>query len=151
MIRRILQRATHQAHERWNAYVDLIGTENYESLSSIQQVAHLAFAYDAEVQNGGHHQYFVNSAGERATDAVAALETLGAADHATILSEAVAIWRGKSSTPPRNAQEFVDQARESEFEGLDDRFYSCSPDLYRYLESYLDRHEDEFIAYADAG
>ena len=44
---------------------------------------------EAEVLNGGFHQYFFNSAGDGALRAVAALDTLGAPSTAGILREAL--------------------------------------------------------------
>ena len=43
-----------------NAFVDLVGMMDYDTLLPEQRFAHLAFQYDSEVQNGGHLQYFTN-------------------------------------------------------------------------------------------
>jgi hypothetical protein len=40
-----------QPSARWNAFIDLIATEDYEDLGDEQRIAHLAFWYDSEVQN----------------------------------------------------------------------------------------------------
>ena len=61
-LRRTVDRdaAEREPHLIWNAFVDLIAVESYEQLSPVQRMAHLAFWYDSEVQNGGHGQYFEN-------------------------------------------------------------------------------------------
>ena len=41
-----------EPHAIWNAFVDIAGNAPYEELTPVQQVAWLAFQYDAEVQNG---------------------------------------------------------------------------------------------------
>ena len=151
MIRRTLHKPTMQPHERWTAYVSLIAIEDYDSLSSIQRAAHLVFADESEVQNGGHLQYFLNSAGRRATDAIAALKTLGALDQAEILSNAVSRWQATDRAIPTTPEEYVEQALEGDFEDLDLRFYSCSPEINFFLERYLDQHETEFIDYGNTG
>ena len=53
----------------WNAFVDIVALTPYERLHPRQRPAHLVFWYNAEVQNGGHYQYFENSAGRRAHEA----------------------------------------------------------------------------------
>lgn len=45
---------------------------------------------EAEVLNGGFHQYFHNSSGDAAPEALAALEELGASTAAHVLREALA-------------------------------------------------------------
>jgi len=52
--------AAREPHMVWNAFVDLIATEDYADLSPLQRKAHLVFWYESEVQNGGHGQYFEN-------------------------------------------------------------------------------------------
>ena len=69
----------------WNQYVSLIGLAPYEGLTPVQRVAHLAFLYDAEVQNGGHLQYFANSAGRRWRETLDALTVLGPSSNARFL------------------------------------------------------------------
>ena len=55
-VRRRLGRAlvAHQPYERWNAFIDLVATEDANSLTATQRTAQLAYWYDSEVQNGGH-------------------------------------------------------------------------------------------------
>lgn len=83
-------------YEEWNAFIDLIATEDYENLNQIQRVANLCFWYDSEVQNGGHIQYFENKGTERVYETIKALKSLGASKQAYILGEASQLpsyWR----------------------------------------------------------
>ena len=43
----------------WNSFIQLLLNEP-DKLTDIQLTAYLAFTYDAEIQNGGHLQYFEN-------------------------------------------------------------------------------------------
>ena len=43
---------------------DALGSHGFEQLSVPQQHYYAVFAYDAEVNHGGHAQYFVNSPGD---------------------------------------------------------------------------------------
>jgi Domain of unknown function (DUF4375) len=59
-------------------FVDLIALTDYEDLTEIQQIAHLAFWYESEMQNGEHLQYFENRGLGQLTETLAALDKLGA-------------------------------------------------------------------------
>ena len=151
--RRVLERqaAIRNPGLVWNAFVDLIATEEYEALSEIQRAAHLGFWYDAEVQNGGHLQYFENSAGVRAAEAKGAIIQMGGATLAAVLGEAIELWRSRTRIRSQTAEEFVGAALEGEFQGLDARYGECNPSMHDLLARYLREHEEEFIAYEPAG
>src|SRR5436190_8323185 len=89
MRRRIDARtAKREPHVVWNAFVDLIATEDLSELSAIQRKAHLVFWYESEVQNGGHGQYFENVGVKRLSETIQALGELGLQCHAKVLSRA---------------------------------------------------------------
>jgi hypothetical protein len=137
-----------QPHLVWNAFIDLIATEDYESLSAGQRAAHLAFWYDAEVQNGGHLQYFENSAGTHVEEAIQAIARLGGAHLAAVLQEALERWRSRQRVPWSSAEEFVKNSLEDEFQDLDARYDGARPSMHDLLERYLRENETEFIAYS---
>jgi len=130
----------------WNAFVDLLATEEHEVLTPLQRDAQLAFWYDAEVQNGGHLQYFVNSAGQHADDAVRALGRLGAGAHAEVLGRATSVWRSHARVEPRSASEYASAALEGEFEGHDAAYHAIHPTLVEILERVLAEHREEFVS-----
>ena len=129
----------------WNAFVDLVASEDYESLTRLQRVAHLAFWYDAEVRNGGHLQYFLNSAGAHRHVAIDALVALGLTGHADILRRATAAWDSKPREEVETVDEFVNEALENEFGEYDGAYYDSLPDVDKALESYLAEHQEEFV------
>jgi penicillin V acylase-like amidase (Ntn superfamily) len=57
-------------------------------------------ALEAEVNNGGFHQFFYNSAGDNTEDTIQALEIIGAATMAEITRRAAAMFPGRM--PPRD-------------------------------------------------
>jgi len=71
----------------WNTFVKLcfLGTEDY---TPTQRIAHLAYLCDAEVQNGGHFQYFENRGLASARETLLALGLLGAGAQKSILEGA---------------------------------------------------------------
>lgn len=77
--------------------------------------------YRAEVNNGGHDQFFGNSTGIVCEHAVEALGAVGLADAQAILKSASARLGGASRD--RTKRESQLEAVHADFEDLDDRFY----------------------------
>jgi hypothetical protein len=128
----------------WNAFIDLIAMEEYETLTKVQRRAHLAFHYYSEVMNGGHHQYFENSVG-RSHETVDALLQLGLKCHADLLREAIMIWESKDRRSAATPEEFLKGALELEFESHDNLHEECSPTINERLELYLKEHQSDFV------
>src|SRR5690606_31405169 len=106
----------------WNAFVDILATELPEELSMIQRRAQLLFWYDAEVNNGGHLQYFLNSAGEGAVETVVVLGEFGLNAHHQILSQALEACLTGLIHPIDSIPEYIDEAMEGRFDELDKRY-----------------------------
>ncbi len=142
-----LKRSDYEAgpYLAWNAFVDLIALEKYEDLTPLQREAALAFWYDSEVQNGGHFQYFVNSAGRRAEQTISALDQLGLPDQRKILADAVAIWTSKFRPRIETVEEFSSIALTGELDGLDRAYYKCKPTIPERLGEFLKANFGEFI------
>lgn len=141
--------------ERWNAYVDLLAMSELAQLTPRQRVAYLAFWYDAEVQNGGHDQYFGNQESFDHAEVARALETLGAECQAGVLRRAWAFVEHAAELQPEGHEQFVrwDESfgYSRQLQELDREYAECSPELSpRLLERYLDAHESEFIEWVDA-
>jgi len=132
---------------RWNAFVDLLATEDFDALEPVQRVAYLVFWYDSEVQTGGHLQYFENEAGRRADEAILALQSMGGACQADILAAALLIWSRVDRTPPETVEEYIENALNGEFDDFDARYAECDPSVLMLLEGYLDRHETDFLEF----
>jgi len=148
---RILSRAavTKRPYLVWNAFINLIGSTEYEDLSPVQQPAHLVFRYESEVQNGGHLQYFENERLVRASETVEGLLALGATAQASILRRAIARWKSGERKRIETVEEYVAEALEGEFDDLDRAYYDCVPDTCACMEKYLSLHQDEFVVIAD--
>ena len=129
----------------WNSFIDLIAVTDYEDLSEIQRIAHLAFLYESEVQNGGHLQYFENRGVGQIGETLDALERLGAICHRTVLqaaSEGIASDpRGKILT----IEEYIRRASEGEYDEYDLAYAECRPEMREYLETYLRANLKEFV------
>lgn len=124
----------------WNAFIDLLAVEAYSDLSSVQRMAHLAFWYDSEVQNGGHGQYFENRGVNGLAETVGALRDLGLACQARVLSRAVAAL---SAAVP--GADWADALHDSFIDELDHEFHRCTPTVTEALEQHLARHISEYV------
>ena len=80
--------------------------------------------FQMEVNNGGIHQYFLNSAGNDAGVAVSFLREIGATDAESILARAIERF-GSNSVPNDRAQrlKILEQLPLSAFDDLTSAFY----------------------------
>ena len=135
--------AGREPHVVWNAFIDLIATEDYADLSPLQRKAHLAFWYDSEVQNGGHGQYFENQGRDRLSETVDALRKLGLSCQARILAHAIERF---SVADPQ--ADWADVLPDGFVEQLDAAFHACSPDVTTGLRAHLEAHKVEYVEVA---
>ncbi len=130
----------------WNAMVNICALEPLEDCTPAQRQAALVFWYDAEVGNGGHFQYFVNSAGAHRDEAIGALQHLGAHKAAEILRRAIDLIGGVPPEFPESAEEFITEAQDSGLSSLDIEFNErAAPEISDALERYLQANEHEFV------
>ena len=125
------------------------GPEGYEaSLAPFSEAQRLALGvlwYQAEVNNGGHDQFYWNSTGIVWQDALAGFEMFELAEFAAILRESAARLGG---APPRDreARQAALDGLEPCFDDLDERFYALERkgDLTDHLADWMRAHPDEF-------
>ncbi len=131
MIRRKLDRRLLVERPRleWNAFVHLLAMTRYEELDEVQRVAHLCFWYDAEVQNGGHLQYFENRGTTLVGATLGALTNLGAEGQRDILEGAVGVLGLKPRERLETVEDYVAAARTGEFAEFDAACHTCRPEI----------------------
>ena len=133
----------------WNAFVDLIATDDPNCLTDIQLRAHLIFWYDAEVSNGGHLQYFVNRGVEPVIPTLQAMKDVEMHCHLKVLAGAFEFIRLNPINKIETAEEYVAEALEDRLGQFDAEFYKCEQEPPIILESYLAMHFEEFIELTD--
>jgi hypothetical protein len=79
--------------------------EGWDALTGDEQLVLCLGEMEAEVNNGGWEQYFLNSAGDHAHDALRALEALGADNAAGILRDAMKVFGKEGPPADRGARE----------------------------------------------
>jgi Domain of unknown function (DUF4375) len=109
------------------------------ALSAVERDVLAVEALEREVNNGGYHQFFVNSSREFVGDVVAALTRIGCPRTAAITSRAIAALGGTSLTAADAGGEIVrdDDARDAELDACDSAYYAGGEDIAGALFSYL--------------
>jgi Domain of unknown function (DUF4375) len=121
-----------------------------ESLSAPERVFRRVWTLEAEVNNGGFDQFFLNVAGRHAPETVEALRTIGARAAAGLVAGAIkvlgtdVVWAMDSAR--REALDDLGEAAREKLEALDERFCSYPNDLTGLLHGYVVRHASEFAS-----
>ena len=120
----------------------LSSKEEFQHLAPKAQVAFCIHALEAEVNNGGFHQFFFNSSGEYVRETLAALATVHAPKTRDLLDRAVAV--AFPSGYPREARTHQDALADfddvAEALGpLDNQFFAYEEPLADLVNVYLSR------------
>jgi hypothetical protein len=124
--------------------------DDYErSLASFTRSQRLMFAihwYRAEVNNGGHDQFYDNSTGIVWRDALAGFEALQLPKFAAVLRESA---RRLGGDPPliREARQDLLTRLEPQLDDLDGRFYELerTADLDAKMLDFMRNHSSDFL------
>jgi len=124
------------------------GKPDFAQQSTPQKVFSSIWALEAEVNNGGFSQYFLNSSCETASFVSEALATLGAPKTANICRRAIAAAfpAGLPENPEdisSAAADFPDEVMEA-LEPLDNEFFEYPHNLTDLLFTYVSKHPEEF-------
>lgn len=131
---------------RWRANI-YDGPLQYEaSLAGFSCEQRWLFAvdwYQAEVNNGGHDQFYSNSTGLVWPDALAGLHAIGAEEAAALLQESADRLGGSPSLS--REERGADLARLApDFNDLDTRFYALG-ELDAPMKTFMRAHPDAFL------
>ncbi len=113
----------------------------FNSLSEKEQIIYSVWWLEAEVNNGGFHQYFWNSSGDYANQTLSALEKIGAIKNAALLKAAMDIaFEGAAPVARDSRQFFLEQNEEMKQERLgelDSDFYEYKEDFYKLINQFI--------------
>ncbi len=104
---------------------------------------------DGEVNNGGFDQYFSNSAGDDAADALVVLKDMGAVKTAALLAKAMAVF--PSSKPPadrfkrQEVMEKIQDRSEAVWDKCDDAYYKLGENLRPLSLACARKHKAEIV------
>jgi hypothetical protein len=122
-----------------------IAIEKFASLSPSERIFVLIWELEAEVNNGGFHQFFFNSAGDHAAGTAGALRRIGAQRAAYIVERATSLF---PDGPPADRSVRQDVLEEVDpdlalFEELDSEFYEYPDDLTTLLYEFVVEHRSD--------
>lgn len=118
-----------------------------DKLTKTERVVALLSAANFEIENGGMSQYFYNSAGEFAAEAIGALREVGALRAAMALQAALSLFPAEVAISGSNSHfcEVLDQVSE-DLNKLTSEFYAESPDVFSRLCAYIESHASELMS-----
>lgn len=105
----------------------------------------------AEVSNGGFDQFFLNSTGDLADEALAGFRHIGADRSAALLEQLFATFPGGRPSRDQEArasflESLDDEERDARFETHDEAFYELTEsELYPRAGAYVRAHPQEFV------
>ena len=91
---------------------------------------------EADVQNGGFDQFFLNYGLEYAKTAISGFERIGAKDFAKLTEKAIGVFKNQSL-------EFKNK-RDPDFNDMDDEFYDLE-DLEKHQIEYIRKNYEKFV------
>jgi uncharacterized protein DUF4375 len=125
-------------------------TLGFDALSGAERVAFCIDELEREVNNGGFHQYFLNTSGNYAREAHAALVALGAPAMADLLAQAMDQFPSPGPPADQHARCVLLEAMGDDafavLVPLDRLFCDYPDDLAGALRRYVAAHRAEFHA-----
>lgn len=121
-----------------------------KSLSPGFQYVYSTWILENEVNNGGFNQYFYNSSGQFAEEAISGFQAFGADGMANILQGAIdtlfdEIDLYRKTKAAGSLEAFMDSYEESSLDIWDDKFYEYPNDLSKLRIEYIRNNMNEFI------
>lgn len=123
--------------------------EDLKSITVEQKHIFACFLYEAEVNNGGHFQFFCNSAGMVWKDAIEGYNAIGLKEYADIIEESISRI---GVNPSFVRQERIDQLDDdADFDDIDDKFYQLQDkiDSHSAMLDYIKAHREKFYFEGD--
>ena len=117
--------------------------EGDDALSSEEQIILAIETLEAEVNNGGHAQFFLNSSREYAPTIVQALARIGCSKTAEITQRAIDALHLPSLTGEAiEAAMADDEVSEDDLNECDDSYYKSGEDIAGQLFAFIKKNKD---------
>lgn len=154
----LIQKLENKQIEEWafnyEFYEKIYGKVNqdvwpdYSSLNIAERYVALILDLEGQVNNGGFDQYYFNSYGDNAAEAVMALRAIGANSVAKMLVESFSVFPSSKPSPDRwvrQAQlEKIGESGDEKLSNLDDQFYEYPDNLNALLSAYIISNRAQF-------
>jgi hypothetical protein len=144
----IVERVLAVIGDDWNEEVRIV-----RALPRGPRMVYTTRMLQAEVLNGGFNQYFWNSSGRLAEDALASYRLIGAKLHAKLLEEAMEQRRIEEPEMKRlretgTQQAFSESYKHTKLGAFDRRFRGLGENADRMRMDYIRSHPQEFLGSA---
>ena len=96
----------------------------------------LAYIFDAQVNNGGHLQYFHNCGSDNASETISALILIGAKEHANLLASCLEKIKAAPIKKVESLHDYPQLAAERSFKVEDSAYYSQKSTVLELLEKH---------------
>jgi hypothetical protein len=131
-----------------NGVIDRWGERGMASLLEAEKIFLLVWSFGGDADNGGLEQFFFNSMGGFADQAVDALRAVGANHSAATLAKAIALF-GPSGVPTdlddrSAALESLPDEATAKMEELSEQYLSGKEEHDALLVAYVAKHQEEF-------
>jgi hypothetical protein len=119
--------------------------ESIKSFSPAQRFVHAMLWYRAEVNNGGHQQFYGNSTGIVWRDALEGFEAAAMPEVAAIVRESASRVGGSPSLVREERQKEL-ETKAPNFDDLDDKYYECEKrlDVESTIMEYIRTRPQDF-------
>jgi hypothetical protein len=120
----------------------------YAALTEPEKFFLCVWQLEAEINNGGFDQYFLNSSGDHAVEAALALGAIGAPQMAKVVGQAIAVFGPDGPAADWDIrQEQLDglpEGKRDQFNERDEAFLAYPEDLEQLLRQYVAAHFASF-------
>jgi Domain of unknown function (DUF4375) len=120
----------------------------FNSLSAAERVFLCVWNLEAEVNNGGFEQFYINSAGDNALETPSALREIGATQAAAIAEAANNVFRPQGPPADREARgqalARLGATATDALKALDAKFYEYPDNLEELLRQFVERNRNDF-------
>lgn len=127
--------------DNFEAISKKVESKGTESLEENELLIYVIWSFEAELNNGGFHQYFFNSAGDFAVEAHSSLQKIGAVGMAELLNSAIQIaFNGetpKNRIERQSLLELDEEEKEEALGELGSNFYSSDENIAELVNMYL--------------
>jgi hypothetical protein len=106
---------------------------------------------DDEVNNGGFNQYFWNTSGTLAKEALDGLVMIGAIEHAQLMREAIGTYENERAelqkyTAQNTLEAFSESYKHTSLSKLDERYNKSTEDLAALRVAYVRSHPESVVS-----
>jgi hypothetical protein len=139
----IVQHVLHRLAGAWGREAPIL-----RALPAGVRAIYTTWLVDAEVNAGGFHQFFFNSSGQYAGDALAGYELLGAEDYAAIMRSAIATFeidhQRLAEAEADDPTTFADSPVHGALREIDQRYYALGDRIYQKWAVFVIDRPDAF-------